>query len=488
MLPCYSLSIQKNCTKTSLRRIKMFVKIWKYVGLLAVISLVLTACAAPAATAAPAAPAPQVIQVTQIVAGTPVTQNVVVTATPAPTANPYDDNAPITVWIDQPRQPQIDAYIKAHPDKASLIKVVVVDREQFPAKVLLFNNTNQGWPDVVFAEPRLVGRVADAAHNFPLDLTPFVPADTISNYAGISNCTFDGKVFCLRNDLAQFVTYYNKTLMDKFGYTVPTTFEELQDLSDKVAKDHPGYLLGTIGDGWTFLSYFEASGCPTHQLVDSNTLNINMADPKCVRAAKLIDHMVANKTLWNTDFFTDTFDKQVADKLLVMAGPAWMWGSFGGNKDGWMKTADHQLGVAVPMKWKDDATAQTAAMGGAAWTVSRHTKNPKLAVDLITYVTESPDYWATSTNYPAYKPIMPLWQKQVSTNPLFASDPYPAFSTAADEISPLDAWPRFDLISPLTEVVKTAQKDKKTIEASLPTVLDKLKPLADAEGYTIVSK
>src|SRR6478672_589863 len=72
-----------------------------------------------------------------------------------------DDNAPITVWIDQPRQPMIDAYIKAFPDKGKLIKAVIVDREQFPAKVLLFNNTNQGWPDVVFAEPRLVGRVAD---------------------------------------------------------------------------------------------------------------------------------------------------------------------------------------------------------------------------------------------------------------------------------------------------------------------------------------
>ncbi len=27
-------------------------------------------------------------------------------------------------------------------------------------------------------------------------------------------------------------------------------------------------------------------------------------------------------------------------------------------------------------------------MGGAAWTVSQHTKNPKLAVALITFVTE----------------------------------------------------------------------------------------------------
>ena len=110
--------------------------------------------------------------------------------------------SPITVWIDQPRQPMIDAYLKAFPDKAKLIKAVIVDREQFPAKVLLFNNTNQGWPDVVFAEPRFVGRVADAAHQFPLDLKPLVPAKVLNAFAGMAGCTFGDKVYCLRNDLA----------------------------------------------------------------------------------------------------------------------------------------------------------------------------------------------------------------------------------------------------------------------------------------------
>ena len=205
---------------------------------------------------------------------------------------------------------------------ASLIKTVVVDREQFPSKVLLFNNTNQGWPDVVFAEPRLVARVADAAHNFPLDLTGWVPADTINNYSAESNCIFDGKVYCLRNDLAQFVTYYNAPLMTQFGYSVPTTWEDYQALSDKLAKDHPGYYLGTFGDGWSFLSFFEASNCPTHQLVDASTLNINVADPNCTRAASLVDHMIANKTLYNTDFFNTDFDALItANKVLMFEGP-----------------------------------------------------------------------------------------------------------------------------------------------------------------------
>ncbi len=103
----------------------MFKQIWKYVWLMVVMSMTLAACASQP---------PQQVVVTQIVNGA----QVVVTTTPAPTQSPYDDNAPITVWIDQPRQPAIDAFLKANPQDASLIKAVIVDREQFPSKVLLF--------------------------------------------------------------------------------------------------------------------------------------------------------------------------------------------------------------------------------------------------------------------------------------------------------------------------------------------------------------
>jgi multiple sugar transport system substrate-binding protein len=354
----------------------------------------------------------------------------------ATTAPGVDMKTQITVWIDQPRQPAIDAYIKAHP--GAPIKSVIVDRETFPAKVLLFNNTGSGWPDVTFAEPRLVARVADNAHNYPLDLTTVIPADQLANYDGQSNCTFNGKVFCVRNDLAPQVTYFNKTLMDKFGYTVPTTFEDMQALSDKVAKDHPGYLLGTLGDGWSFLSFFEASGCPTHQVKDVSTLLINTNDPTCVRAANLVDHMIANKTLWNTDYFDASFVKQGnADKILMLIAPNWAaLGTFKGTY--WTdKTpttiTSHALGVAAPLKWAADATAQTGAMGGAAWTISQHTANKSLSADLVEWVTQNADLWKGTTNYPSYKPLQPLFQTAVASDPIFASDPFPRSCTRLRE-------------------------------------------------------
>jgi ABC-type glycerol-3-phosphate transport system substrate-binding protein len=58
------------------------------------------------------------------------------------------------------------------------------------------------------------------------------------------------------------VLWYNKKLMDQWGYQVPKTWEEYQALGEKVAKEHPGYLVGTIGDTNSHESYFWSSQCP----------------------------------------------------------------------------------------------------------------------------------------------------------------------------------------------------------------------------------
>lgn len=464
-------------------------------ALILIVAVVFAGCSGTTATTAPTA--------TQAPAQTPASNATTAAVQSAAAAEKSagiesaqvtDTTDPITVWIDQPRQPVVDGFKKKYPQYASLINSTIVDRETLPAKTLLFNNTGSGWPDVVFAEPRLVARVSDAAHSFPLDLTNLVPASMLKDYAGESNCVFNGKVYCLRNDLAQMVTYYNAPLFTQFGYKVPTTFEEMQALSDQVAKDHPGYYLGTLGDGWTWLSYFEASGCPYATSKDVGTLEINVNDPTCTRAAQLIDHMVANKTLWNTDYFTASW-VQIANKnkLLMLIAPIWAaLGTFKGtyytDKTTPSETS-HLLGVAAPLKWAADATAQTAAMGGAAWTISQHTKNQGLALLFAEYATQDPDLWTGSSNFPSFTPLQPLFNAVVSADPIFASDPTAVFAQAATEISPAgDSWPRFDLIAPLTTVVKDMYSKKQTMVATLPEVTTVLTPLAQAEGYNVVNQ
>ena len=109
------------------------------------------------------------------------TREVVVTATPEPTANPYDENLPIEVWVDAVRMQAIDLWKEAHPDKAHLVNTTIGNRNTFHQQVLFFNNVGEGWPDAMFLAPRQTQHNADAAHDWPGDLLPWVPQEIIDN-------------------------------------------------------------------------------------------------------------------------------------------------------------------------------------------------------------------------------------------------------------------------------------------------------------------
>jgi ABC-type glycerol-3-phosphate transport system substrate-binding protein len=404
-----------------------------------------------------------------------------------------DDNAPITVWVDATREAAVKLFQEQHPDKAELIKIEIADRAQFPAKVLLFNNSGSGWPDVVFAEPEIVGQVADASRAFPADLTPYVSKAILDQFAPGANapCTFDGKLYCLRNDLAQNVLWYNKPLMDEFGYTVPTTWEEYLALGERVAAEHPGYIIGAFGDDQAMNVYFWASRCPMNQLKDPNTVLINLADPKCVRAAQLADSLIANGAISKLAPFDPAFVELVGQNKLLMLPAASWYGEyvFGGKPDStYYKEANGQLAVAPPLKWADEDTNYTGAQGGAAWTMSRHTANPKLAAELIVWLTTAPDYQASAPTLPAYLPAADLWSQTLAGNKVYASDPFPVLKESSGLIDPLWANVRFNKSDAFKTVVIGALQAGQSVESALPELQKQLSALAEAQGYVVVNQ
>lgn len=454
------------------------------------LSMLLTACGGGAAPTAQVIVNTVVVKETSVVkveSTTIVNKESVVTATPAPTTNPYNDTAPITVWIDAARKPMADLWTKTHPDQASLVKFEIVDRGQFASKVLLFNNSGSGWPDVVFAEPSIVQKVADAAHDYPGDLTPWVDPAVINNFVpgSLDPCyTPDKKLLCLRNDLAPNVLWYDKTQMDAFGYKVPTTWEEFQALGDKVAQEHPGYILGTADNEPT--EYMWASGCPVAHPLSVSEVVINAEDPKCVRVAKMVDHMVANGSLSNLGPF-DTKFIAIANsgKLLMDICAAWC-GDYVFN--GTYYKADqlkNQLAAALPPKWEADDKAYTGNWGGSAWMVSKHTENPKLAVSIAVYMTTDLDVTQIVGTMPAYGPAADAWAKKLDTSKLYASNPYEVMKQAAGMVNPnYTDVVRYDLILGFKPFLTAVEQKKPTVD-TLKDVQAALVDLAQKEGYSV---
>lgn len=472
--------------------------LYKLVGIVMAMAFVLGACATPTATTAPTTP-PQIVEVTKIVAGTSVveTQVMVVTATTAPTANPYDDKAVIKVMADTTRAPAVDAFLKAHPEDKDLVQYMTDDRSVFLNKLLLYNNVGSGWMDVIFTETNVLRQSATKQYdNFLADLTPWVSADLVKQFYEGANapCTLpDGKLICLRNDIAPEILYFNVKNMKDWGYTVPTTWEDFYALAQKVAKDHPGTVMGSINNWIPEKLYFVGSECPLMNPVSADTYYINFLDANCQRMATMLDDL-QKLGVWdeNGAFSAETGKKFTAGQWLTWIGPAWeadfiIKGVF---LDPTKTEFAGIVGMAPALKWASQSQIWTGSGGGAAWGMSRFTKNPKLAAALITFVTTDPSVTSTAVTLSAYQPGGDEWAKTLTTrNVLIATspDPYLALNTMASKI-----WPNFLEGPPVADAViapfaADIMAGKKTWVDSSKDIQAALVDNATKAGYEVVT-
>ena len=156
-----------------------------------------------------------------------------------------------------------------------------------------------------------------------------IPQSTLAGWAtGANNpCLVNGTLYCLRNDLSQTVLWYNSALMKKWGYQVPATWEQYEALGQKVAAQHPGYLVGSAGDTFTPEIFMWASKCGANQITGPKSVTVNATGPECTRMASLLDTLIKNKSMSTSSVFSSDFDKNDAGKILMLPGPAWYGGA-----------------------------------------------------------------------------------------------------------------------------------------------------------------
>lgn len=416
--------------------------------------------------------------------------------TPTATSSPaafkpaaQEPGSEITVWADATRVPGVKAYQKAHPDVK--IKIVTYSGDanganDLQTKVQLFDRAGSGWPDVAFtanvndASWASQGKAPYAA---PVN-QGVIPRSTLKGFAdgALDPCTFNGNTYCLRNDLAQNVLWYNKKLMDKFGYSVPTTWEEYQALGEKVAEEHPGYLVGTAGDAWAPEVYFWASQCPASTATGAKKVTVNLQDPKCTRMAELLDKLIAKGTVSKDTVFSAGFIKNQASKVLMLPGPSW-FGQVLFNST--FKIPKGQIAAASPLKFQGDAKNHTGNVGGGLWFVSSHSKNLKASADLVTWMTTSDAYQGTAGTYPAYKKAATTWLANQKKTGYFAEDVSPVFQEAAELVWPGWAATQYSQEAIYSSTVVPALNSGKTLTDTLDTWQTAIINKAKSLGYTV---
>ncbi|MEU9834722.1 extracellular solute-binding protein [Streptosporangium sp. NPDC048047] len=404
-----------------------------------------------------------------------------------------DDKAPITVWVDSDRVGAADAFKKANPGVK--IDVVTYDgsangSNSFRTKVQLFDRAGKGWPDVVFStqnnDAAWASRKSNGKQAFAAVLNGgLVPDKTLGSFTqgSLTPCTVEGKVHCLRNDLAQAVLWYDKSLLDEFGYSVPTTWEEYQALGEKAAKEHPGYIVGTTGDPWTPEVYFWGSKCQANGITGPASVTVATGTTECRRAASMLDVLIRNGTTPNVSVFTPEFVKKYSGKVLVMPGPAWYAGAIFNNPQS-LDVPAGRLGVGAPPAWQGDG-AVTGNVGGGTWFVSSHSKNLKAAAKFVEFVTTADDYQVNvAPGYPAYAPAADKWVKKQESSGYYATD-LQALIKAGSQI--WSGWGSgiFSQEAIWAKTVTPAIAEGRSLVDLLPEWETAIKNQAQVNGYTV---
>ena len=404
---------------------------------------------------------------------------------PSSTGVPQSAKAKITIWVDDARSKPAQAYAAAHPELHATVQSVDNTAGNIPSKIALATKAGKSVPDLVFlSQPDEISSLLANPVNFPLALDNVVKKSVLDGYASgtISRCTFGGKAYCLPNDLAQTVLYYNKTLFTKFGYKVPATFDDWLALGKKLAVDRPGYSLGSVNGRYGLDAYFGSSQCDFNTSTEPIKVKIDVTSKNCTRVTDVIGPLVANGTLSTLDPFDAAFTPIVkGGKLLATISPSWM-GEFGIKPN---YTPEGDWAVAPMPTWVGASKNYSGAVGGGIWIVSAKSKNQSAALKFAEALTTDVSIQSKASTYPADKASATAWLAAAASDKWFASDPSAVYTEAAGKVSTTLGYVRYepqlnDLYN--STILKNAGGD---IGAALTDFGTQVTSAAKSAGYTV---
>lgn len=395
-----------------------------------------------------------------------------------------DPTSVVTVWTDAVRQAGFEQFQKTHP--SIKLKISTIPTSIF-TKLQLFNRTGSGWPDVIFdGNTNDIATLAGKQLNYTQPLDGKLTAAEKSGFGASNNvCKVDGVLSCIRNDVAPTVLWYDASLIKQFGYEVPKTWEEYEALSEKVAKDHPGYVMGALGDVFTYYNDFQSVGCPIQNVTAANTVHIDLTESSCTRMATILDTMLKNGTLLRSGTFDpDTIATAKAGKILMMPGANW-YGSAVFESKSLYSLPNGRLSAAPALALGSNK-AYSGSAGGGIYVVSRHAKNMDGAVAVAKWMATNVDFQKTAPTYPAYAPAATEWSKAITASTFFASDPVPVLKAQTALVNPINNFAtRYEPATAFTDVIVAAVRAKTSILSALPALQSRLIDSAKSQGYTV---
>jgi len=278
--------------------------------------------------------------------------------------------------------------------------------------------------DVIWA-PQLANQLVDLT-----DATKDVVASHFPSI--IESQTVNGKLVALPVFTDAPALYYRKDLLDKYGAKVPTTWKELADTAKMVmdkeraagSKDMWGFVFqGNAYEGLTCdaLEWVKSNG--GGQIIEADG-SISINNPKAAEAIDMIKSWVGVISPPGVLAYQEEESRGVWQTGNAVFMRNWPYAySLGNGADSAVKG---KFDVAPLPKGSADGARSAATLGGWNLAVSKYSKSPKEAIDLVMWIA-SPEMQKyrtlKSSNLPTIQalyedkdiaeqqPIIPRWKE-----------------------------------------------------------------------------
>lgn len=394
------------------------------------------------------------------------------------------DAVTLNVWSDTPRLAGFEAYDKSH-DNVTL-NIVTVSPADLIAKIQLAMQAKSEIPDVIFmSDIGYTSQLSTRRSNYLMDLTDRIPQALQDEFYvnGNAPCWVNGRLLCLRNDLAHMIVWYDKPAMEALGKAVPTTWEEFEALGAELGPQ--GYSLGTGIEPWPLLNYLVSNGCDIAMPVagKEDTLNIDLTTEACLKPALMVDNMLANGSLSKVGPFDPDFvNLAKTGKVPLIIGPTW-FGEYVIKPT--YEMAAGKLAAALPLKWADQSQPLTWSWGGGTFGGWKDSAHPDEVVDLVKWMSSDVANQTVAVTLPAHQPSALAWGEKLKADAYYAGDVFtPAVDAAAFSHAGYTSI-RFSVSDAIAKTLVQAVGSGGKIVDAMPALQTELINLAKLNGYAV---
>lgn len=409
------------------------------------------------------------------------------------TTRTIDANKKVTLTIwgwDPTLKAATQAYMAAHPN----VTIKTVNAGSGIDEYTKFRNAikaGTGAPDIVMVEWASLsqfvvdGSLVDLAKN---GIDPKVQDAFAPWYIQILSAGTDG-VYGLPLDAGLMSYMYRADLFKKYNLQPPKTWAEFAQTAKALHAKEPNTYLTPFTISYEYFTTLAMQAGYRPFDVDGDKIKIDIANPSALKVAAYWDDLIKSDAVWTGAQFNNAwFSAMNRGTFSGMIGAEWL--------PVLIKETSKTYGKwrAAPLPQWNAGEKEQAILGGSAYSVSKQSKEPQVAADVVRFITSDADvvkkvYEATPY---AFYPVKSLYETDAwredkldfyggqKANEVFGE-------AAANMKGDLQSSPFQDYVNTQGDALfGTAIKNKSSLQDALKALQSKVVEYAKQQGFTVV--